>query len=211
MAWTRDREDADLGACVAGLRAVYETSGYPTNWPADPARWLSPTGILRAWVATAEDIPIAGHVLLMRPSPGERSAAGGAAEVSRLFVVPVARRQGVGAALLDAVMGAADANGLDLFLDVTDHLGDARALYQRGGVRLVESRRAEWTTPDGGPVTLHRYAWSRTPLRAVQRVAGAEAGFGGGGGVEVVEAEEGGAGDRGRVDDADHGGGGAFG
>jgi len=152
----RDRADADLGACVAALRGVYETSGYPTNWPADPPGWLRPTGILRAWVATTGDIPVAGHVILMRPLAGERSA-----EVSRLFVVPAARRLGVGSALLEAVMGEADANGLDLFLDVTDHLRDARALYQRVGFRLMSTTVADWTAPDGGPVTLHRYAWRR--------------------------------------------------
>ena len=58
-------------------------------------------------------------------------------------------------------MGAATANDLDLFLDVTDHLRDARALYQRAGFRLMSTTEADWTTPDGGPVTLHRYAWNR--------------------------------------------------
>ncbi len=156
MTFTRDRDESDVDGCVEALRAVYETSGYPTNWPADPAGWLRPAGILRAWVVGAEYVPVAGHVILMQPLPGERSA-----EVSRLFVVPAARRQGVASALLETVMGAATANDLDLFLDVTDHLRDARALYQRAGFRLVSTTEADWTTTDGGPVTLHRYAWSR--------------------------------------------------
>jgi GNAT superfamily N-acetyltransferase len=153
---TRDRDEADVDACVEALRVVYETSGYPTNWPADPARWLRPPGIARAWVATTEEIPVAGHVILQRPLSGERSA-----EVSRLFVVPAARRQGVASALLETVLGAAAADDLDLFLDVTDHLRGARALYWRAGFRLISTTEADWTTPDGGPVTLHRYAWSR--------------------------------------------------
>ena len=156
MTVTRDREEADVDACVEALRAVYETSGYPTNWPADPAQWLRPPGILRAWVAVAEDVPVAGHVILQRPLPGERSA-----EVSRLFVVPAARRRGVASLLLETAMRAAAANDLDLFLDVTDHLRDARALYQRAGFRLISTAQADWTTPDGSPVTLHRYAWNR--------------------------------------------------
>ena len=125
---TRYRDESDAGACVDALRAVYETGGYPTNWPADPARWLRPSGILQAWVASIEEVPVAGHVILMRPLPGERSAA---------------------------------ANELDLFLDVTDHLEGAQALYRRAGFRLVNTTQADWTTPDGGPVTLHRYTWSR--------------------------------------------------
>ena len=63
--------------------------------------------------------------------------------------------------LLETVMRSAVANDLDLFLDVTDHLRDARALYRRDGFRLIGTTQADWTTPDGGPVTLHRYAWSR--------------------------------------------------
>ena len=156
MTVTRYRDESDVDGCVEALRVMYETSGYPTNWPADPGGWLRPAGILGAWVAATEDVPVAGHVILMRPLPGERSA-----EVSRLFVVPAARRQGVASLLLETVMGVATANDLDLFLDVTDHLEGARALYRRAGFRLVSTTQADWTAPDGGPVTLHRYAWSR--------------------------------------------------
>jgi ribosomal protein S18 acetylase RimI-like enzyme len=156
MTVTRYRDESDVDACVEALRAVYETSGYPTNWPADPAQWLRPSGILRAWVAATGDIPVAGHVILMQPLPGERSA-----EVSRLFVAPAARRLGVASALLETAIRSAVANDLDLFLDVTDHLEGARALYQRAGFRLISTTQADWTTPDGGPVTLHRYAWNR--------------------------------------------------
>jgi GNAT superfamily N-acetyltransferase len=104
MTLTRYRDDSDVGACVEALRAVFETSGYPTNWPNDPAGWLRPPGILRAWVAAAEKIPVAGHVILMQALPGERSA-----EVSRLFVAPAARRQGVASELLETVMRTAAA------------------------------------------------------------------------------------------------------
>jgi GNAT superfamily N-acetyltransferase len=154
----RDREAADADPCVEALQAVYQASGYPVNWPDDPARWLRPPGTLRAWVAVAGDMPVAGHLILRRPAAGERRA-----EVSRLFVVPAARRQGVAAALLETAMRAAAASDLGLFLDVTDHLRAARALYERAGFRLIAAAPADWTTPDGGPVTLHRYAWSPGP------------------------------------------------
>lgn len=156
MTHIRDRDEADVGACVEALRTVYQASGYPTNWPADPARWLRPPRTLQAWVAAAGDIPVAGHVILRQPLPGEPSA-----EVSRLFVVPAARRQGVASALLKAAMRSAAAKNLDLFLDVTDHLRAARLLYQQAGFRLLRTAQADWTTPDGLPVTLHRYAWNR--------------------------------------------------
>ena len=157
MTLIRNRDEADLSTCVEALRTVYQASGYPTNWPADPAQWLQPSRTLRAWVAATGDTPVAGHVILRQPPPPERSA-----EVSRLFVVPAARRQGVASALLEAAMRSAAANDLDLFLDVTDHLRAARALYERADFRLISTAQADWTTPDGRPVTLHRYAWSHS-------------------------------------------------
>ena len=154
----RDREAADIGLCVRALAVVYESSGYPSIWPADPARWLTPSRAQRAWVAATGEIPVAGHVLVRQPPPG--SASQHAAEVSRLFVVPAGRRQGIAQALLRQAMRWATANDLDLILDVTDHLLAARALYEQIGFRPIATARADWTTPDGQPVTLHRYAWS---------------------------------------------------
>jgi len=45
---------------------------------------------------------------------------------------------------------------------VTDHLRAAQALYEGAGFRLVSIGQANWTTPGGGPVILHRYAWSHS-------------------------------------------------
>lgn len=155
----RNREAADIERCVQALEIVHQTSGYPTNWPADPARWLTPSGILRAWIGTTDELPVAGHVILRQlpaSAPGQH-----AAEVNRLFVVPAARRQGIGLALLQKTMHWAAANELDLVLEVTDHLRAARTLYERTGFRLITTERADWTTPDGQPVTLHRYVRGR--------------------------------------------------
>jgi ribosomal protein S18 acetylase RimI-like enzyme len=150
----RNREAADLGLCVEALAVVHRTSGYPANWPADPARWLTPSGIVQAWIATTGELPVAGH-LLLRQLPSR------VVEVSRLYVVPAARRQGAGLALLGKAIEWAVANERDLVLEVTDHLQAARALYEQAGFRLVSTGRADWTTPDGQPVTLHRYVLSR--------------------------------------------------
>ena len=149
----RNREAADLGLCVEALAIVYRTSGYPANWPADPARWLTPSGIVHAWIGTTGELPVAGHLLL-------RQLPSSAIEVSRLYVVPAARRQGVALALLRKAIEWAATNERDLVLEVTDHLKAARALYEQAGFRLVSAERADWTTPDGQPVTLHRYVLS---------------------------------------------------
>ncbi|HEU5418577.1 MAG TPA: GNAT family N-acetyltransferase [Streptosporangiaceae bacterium] len=158
----RDRQAADVSQCIDALATVHEGSGYPTNWPADPARWLTPSGMLRGWIAVTDDLPVAGQVIV-RAVPA--TAAGRpAAEVSRLFVVPAARRRGVAGALLQQAMHWAAAAGLDLVLEVTDHLRPARALYERAGFRLASTYLADWTTPDGQPVTLHHYIWSAEPV-----------------------------------------------
>jgi ribosomal protein S18 acetylase RimI-like enzyme len=155
----RDREGADLDLCVQGLETVYQTAGYPTNWPADPARWLTPPGTRCAWIAATSELPVAGHVILRQLPAGASGER--AAEVSRLFVVPAAHRQGIGLALLQQAMAWAQANELDLVLEVTDHSRAARALYERAGFRLIHIGPADWTAPDGQPVTMHRFAWSR--------------------------------------------------
>jgi len=69
-------------------------------------------------VAATDDMPVADHMIRRQPPAGERSA-----EVSRLFAVPAAIQQGVAFALLKAAMRSAAGNDLDLFLDVTGHLG----------------------------------------------------------------------------------------
>jgi GNAT superfamily N-acetyltransferase len=163
----RDREAADLDACVQALEAVYQEAGYPTNWPADPARWLTPPGICCAWIAATSELPVAGHVILRQLPAGASGER--AAEVSRLFVVPAAHRLGIGLALLAQATAWTLANELDLVLEVTDHLRAARALYERAGFRLLHTGPADWTGPDGQPVTMLRFARSREagPLPAL--------------------------------------------
>jgi ribosomal protein S18 acetylase RimI-like enzyme len=158
MIWIRTREAADLGLCVEVLAEVHQISGYPTNWPGDPAGWLTPTGTVGAWVADSDVVAVAGHVVL-RQLPAS-SAGQAVAEVSRLFVAPAARRQGVAQALLQQAIHWATANERDLVLEVTDNLGAAQALYERAGFRRSATQLADWTTPAGHPVTLYKYSWS---------------------------------------------------
>jgi GNAT superfamily N-acetyltransferase len=73
-------------------------------------------------------------------------------EVTRLFVVPGARGQGLGALLLDELEGAARARGLSrLRLDTRGDLVEARRLYARQGYTEVPPFSA-------GPYAEHWFA-----------------------------------------------------
>ena len=147
----RDRQPADLPTCVAVLTEVHRHDRYPLNWPADPGGWLSPAGILRAWVAELPAGAVVGHVALHQ--------ATGGAEVSRLFVAPTARGHHVGARLLSHARRWAAAHRLDLTLEIVDESRSAPAiaLYERTGWRHVDTVTATWSGPDGQPVRLRRY------------------------------------------------------
>ena len=99
----------------------------------DPCLYIEHMGLA---FSTTEDVPVAGHVILQRPLPGERSA-----EVSRLFVVPAARRHGVASALLETAMRSAVANNLDLF---TDPSGRWPLLWPAGALSAQNNESAGW-------------------------------------------------------------------
>lgn len=139
------------------LARVHESGGYPTNWPSDPARWLMPRDLIDAWVAGAADGAIAGHMVLTKAQVAGRGPA--TAEVGRLFVDPAVRRLGVARALIRHAQNWAVENKSHLNLWVADHLHAARELYEGSGFRLAETSMANWSTPDGQPVLVHRYDW----------------------------------------------------
>jgi ribosomal protein S18 acetylase RimI-like enzyme len=151
----RERQALDIVDCVQALFQVHQVDKYPTNWPADPVRWMTPADVLQAWVAVTNQATIVGHVML-RPAAGD----GRVASVSRLFVVPDAQGSGLAVDLLRRARVWAAAKGLKLSLEVDDSRAAAIALYERTGWRRTNSTKADWTTPDGEPITLHHYTCS---------------------------------------------------
>ncbi|MEV1021220.1 GNAT family N-acetyltransferase [Streptomyces sp. NPDC050264] len=144
----RPREDDDLGACVAVLAAVHAKDGYPTNWPADPARWLAAGAGGTAWVAQW-DGRVVGHVMLGPPGAGDVApslvAAGPeAAVVGRLFVDPAARGHRIGAMLLDRAAQEAYRKAARAVLDVVATDTAAVALYERLGWEFLATGQQEW-------------------------------------------------------------------
>ncbi|MFF3336530.1 GNAT family N-acetyltransferase [Streptomyces sp. NPDC002888] len=160
----RPRVADDLADCIAVLTAVHEDGGYPVNWPARPADWLTPRSLLSAWVAEL-DGRIVGHVVLSHSDEGDvapglwqarHKGAGAAAVVNRLFVSPAARGRGIGAALLERATCEAHARGLHPVLDVVASDTAATALYERLGWELLDVVEQRWG-PDR-TVSLRCYA-----------------------------------------------------
>ncbi len=153
----RPRAETDLAACVAALRSTHEANGYPTVWPRDPVRWLTSGGRdVRAWVATA-DSAVVGHIALGRDDDIAGTATLPSLAITRLFVAPIARGRGVGAALLATAVDFVHASASRPVLTVADTGGAAIRLYERAGWRRIGERRADWEEPDGRHPTVYDY------------------------------------------------------
>lgn len=142
--------------CVDALRAVHEADAYPSVWPDDPAGWLTPPGVVGAWVAESETENVghvtAGHIIVGHVIVVEKSSEWW---VSRLFVTPAARGLSVGRALL--AQARTHACGRPLMLDVIEDSADALALYERTGWTLIGRRPADWLMADGTRPTSRVY------------------------------------------------------
>jgi GNAT superfamily N-acetyltransferase len=159
----RSRRESDLGTLAHLLEEVHLRDGYPTYWPDEPERWLSPRGMLGAWVAETHSAAI-GHVALAAVGAGSSAALWKRltglppvrlASISRLFVAPTARGAGAGAALLDAACADADLRSLRPVLDVVETNRDAIRLYERRGWQRVFTE--PWQEARDEHLELHYY------------------------------------------------------
>lgn len=137
----RPRISADIAQASSALVSVHETDGYPVEGVDDPETWLSPPGLLGAWVAEA-GAQVVGHVAVSRAA-GEGAVTlwidhSGAGEdavcvLARLFVLPEVRKRAVGERLVRVAERYASDHGLRLVLDVMKKDASAIRLYQRLG------------------------------------------------------------------------------
>ncbi|MFE6049746.1 GNAT family N-acetyltransferase [Kitasatospora sp. NPDC056446] len=168
VASVRPRRADDLADCVRVLGDVHSTDGYPADWPDRPASWLTPDGLLAAWVAES-DGRLAGHVGLARSSPGDLAPVlwsgrtGGRPEltavIGRFYVAPGERGHHLGARLLACAVAHARALGLHPVLDVLATDTAAVALYRRLGWTHLGSGEQRWAS--GRTVTVHCFAAPR--------------------------------------------------
>ncbi|MFD8702132.1 GNAT family N-acetyltransferase [Kitasatospora sp. NPDC059648] len=167
-AGVRRRRAADLAECVRALADVHAADGYPAEWPERPAAWLSPDGLLAAWIAEAGG-RTAGHIGLVRSTPEDMAPGlwslrtGGRPEltavVGRLFVAPAARGRAVGALLLARAVAHARVLGLHPVLDVLATDTAALALYRRLGWTPLGGGEQRWAS--GRTVVVHCFAAPR--------------------------------------------------
>jgi GNAT superfamily N-acetyltransferase len=133
----RERREADLETCVGFLRDVHDTAGYPVNWPKEPRDWLTPPGMLGAWVVTGEDGRVVGHVALTED--GSDGAA-----VERLFVDPKVTGGGYGRGLLEHAVAMGTALDRRVGLEVADNCHAAIRMYRRAGWRETGRTPIDW-------------------------------------------------------------------
>ena len=147
---------ADDAAALAELRALFLGDGWDHAFADEVAAWLAEEGERRTtWLAERDGRAIGMASLFeyrRMPKPGLPASRWG--YVSNMFVRAEARDAGVGAALLDAVIAAAEARGY------------ARLVLSPSERAIPFYARAGFLIPDGGA----------GPDRLLVRPAGAAAG-----------------------------------
>jgi putative acetyltransferase len=136
----RDGSDADAAAATAVVRRVLHEHGLPFEPRGLDADILAPGAHYQGgggafFVAVDGAQRVVGTVGLLRTGPCS-------GQVRKMFLLPEARGQGVGCALLDAVLAAAGTRGLErLTLTTRQRYDRAIRLYERAGFRPAGSAR----------------------------------------------------------------------
>lgn len=136
----RNGSDADAAAAAAVVQQVLHEHGLrfePRRLDADilapDAHYGASGGAFFVAVDAAERVVGTAGLLRTGPASGE---------IRKMFLVPEARGQGIGRALLDAVLAAARARGLErLTLTTRCRYDRAIRLYERAGFRPAGTAR----------------------------------------------------------------------
>lgn len=142
----RRRRPKDLAACARLLEVVFYDAHYPAVRPEPPRSWLAGEDVLDAWV-TERLGEILGHVAISAVGQDSRSAfrwrettghqPTDLLGVSRFFVRPRVRGQGIGTALLDVAVAEVLRRGRVPVLEMVSARRDGIEILAKRNWRLI--------------------------------------------------------------------------
>jgi GNAT superfamily N-acetyltransferase len=163
----RRRRPKDLGACGRLLEVVHYDAHYPAIRPERPRDWLDADAVLDAWVAERLG-EILGHVAISSVGRDALSALrwretterdpSELLAVSRFFVRPRVRGQGIGTSLLDAAAAEIHGRSRVPVLEMLSPRRDGIPFLAARGWRLVA--QDPWTS-NREALFLYRYTAPR--------------------------------------------------
>ncbi len=157
-AWAAAQRVTDAAVPIRAARAAdvdaihaIEVASFGDPWKRVGFRDLILAGAATVVVATdTSDAPIGFGILV---------SAADEAEIANVAVAPAARRRGVGAALVDHLLAAAErAGAAAIYLEVRESNAAARALYHHKGFCDVSRRRGYYRLPDEDAIVMRRPA-----------------------------------------------------
>ncbi|ETS83116.1 hypothetical protein PFICI_04992 [Pestalotiopsis fici W106-1] len=165
----RRRSKDDLPALVEALEDVYSTDGYPIEGTATAVSFLSPPGLVAAWVAVHRGLVVGqiavvaggqGHHAAVRAwvdSVGSGGDAGATVVAARFFIRKYARGFGLGRALVEKTCQWAKDNGKRIVINVLAKDQDAMKLYEKLGFRRFGE--GEYEYHEGKKATQYFYVY----------------------------------------------------
>lgn len=133
-------------ADVPAIHAI-ETASFGDPWSERSFRSMLAVERVRATVVE-RDGAVVGYCIAW--------LLGDEAELANLAVAPGARRSGVGAALLDELLAALDADGVTVYLEVRDSNASAQALYRSRGFAASGRRKGYYARPTEDAIIMRR-------------------------------------------------------
>ena len=139
----RPAAEGDLPSIVA-----IEKASFSDPWTLASFRSMLALPQVMATVAEEEGV-VVGYTVAW--------VVGDEAELANLAVVPARRGAGIGARLLDALLGALDARGgATVYLEVRDSNEAAQALYRSRGFTSAGRRKGYYRLPSEDAVVMRR-------------------------------------------------------
>jgi GNAT superfamily N-acetyltransferase len=116
-------------ALIAAVQAEYVVRyGGPDDGPVDPAEFAPPDGVFLVGYVDAEPVATGAY----------RRHAEGEIEIKRMYVVPVARGNGLSRVMLKALEDRARASGvIRIVLETGDRQPEAVSLYESSGYARI--------------------------------------------------------------------------